>query len=75
MAFAKSMTASLTPAAIRAAREAAGLTQPQAAALVHTDARSWRRWELGERAMHPAFWDLFNIKTGAILFARKEPPC
>ena len=58
------MTPPPTPAAIRAAREAAGLTQPQAAALVHTDTRSWRRWELGERAMHPAFWELFRLKTG-----------
>jgi len=58
------MTPPPTPAAIRAAREAAGLTQAKAAALVHTDARSWRRWEHGERAMHAAFWELFRIKCG-----------
>jgi len=54
-----------TPEEVRAAREATGLTQAKAAALVHTDARSWRRWELGERAMHPAFWELFCIKICA----------
>jgi len=69
------MTPPPTPAAIRAAREAAGLTQAQAAYMVHVDARSWRRWESGERAMHPAFWELFRLKTGATLFARKDPPC
>jgi len=53
-----------TPAAIRAAREAAGLTQAQAAFRVHVDARSWRKWENGERAMHNAFWELFQLKTG-----------
>lgn len=52
-----------TPAQIAAAREAAGLTQQQAGELVHTDNRTWRRWEAGDRAMHPAFWELFLIKT------------
>lgn len=54
---------------VAAAREAAGLSQAQAAALVHTDARTWRRWELGPgyqsgRAMPLAAWELFLIKTG-----------
>lgn len=53
-----------TAAQIRAAREAAGLTQAQAAALIHTDARSWRRYEAG-REMHPAFWELFLRKAAA----------
>ena len=48
-----------TPDAIRAAREAAGLTQAVAAALVHVDARTWRRWEAGATRMHPAIWDAF----------------
>lgn len=51
---------------VRAARAALGLTQNQAAALVHVDERTWRKWELGERAMHPAFFELFMIKTGVI---------
>lgn len=49
---------------ICAAREAAGLTQSAAAALVHANLRSWQKWEAGERAMHPAFWELFLIKMG-----------
>lgn len=52
------------PDEICAAREAAGLTQSAAAALVHANLRSWQKWEAGERAMHPAFWELFLIKMG-----------
>lgn len=52
-----------TPGQIRIAREAAELTQVQAAALVHVDLRSWQKWEGGERRMHPAFWELFSIKA------------
>ncbi|MFG7180682.1 helix-turn-helix domain-containing protein [Burkholderia pseudomallei] len=55
-----------TPEGVREAREHAGLTQEQAAALVYVDGRSWRKWELGERAMHPAYFELFLIKTGAM---------
>ena len=50
------------PEEIVAARQGAGLTQEQAGALVHTALRGWQRWEGGERAMHPAFWELFRIK-------------
>jgi DNA-binding transcriptional regulator YiaG len=52
-----------TPAEVRAAREAAGLTQTAAATLVHVDLRSWQRWESGERTMSPAHWELFGIKA------------
>ena len=48
-----------TPVEIRAAREAARLTQSAAALLVHVDARTWRRWEAGSTRMHPAIWDAF----------------
>ncbi|RBH90728.1 XRE family transcriptional regulator [Xanthomonas oryzae pv. oryzae] len=47
------------------ARGAAGLTQTEAAALVHSNIRSWQKWELGERRMHPAFWELFRLKLAA----------
>jgi hypothetical protein len=33
-----------------------------AAALVYMDARSWRYYEAGQRAMHPAVWELYRIK-------------
>lgn len=51
------------PAEIRAEREAASLTQTAAGALVHTTCRTWQQWEAGDRRMHPAFWELFRIKT------------
>lgn len=57
----KSMTP--TPAQIRAARESAGLSQTAAAALIHCSRSSWAEWEGGVSRMHPAFWELFSIKT------------
>jgi DNA (cytosine-5)-methyltransferase 1 len=60
----KTPTAPPTPAQVRAAREAAGLTQTEAGALVHVNLRSWQKWEGGERAMHLAFYELFLIKSG-----------
>jgi transcriptional regulator with XRE-family HTH domain len=53
----------LAPAEIRAAREAAGLTQTAAGELLHTTCRAWQQWEAGDRRMHPAMWELFCIKT------------
>lgn len=52
------------PEEIRAARLAAGLTQTDAAQLVHTTCRVWQQWEAGDRRMHPAFWELFSLKSG-----------
>lgn len=52
------------PHEIRALREARGLTQSQATELVHCGLRAWQKWEAGDRAMHPAFWELFQIKVG-----------
>lgn len=48
---------------IRAAREAAGLTQTAAALMVHTSCRVWQQWEAGDRRMHPAMWELFRMKV------------
>lgn len=33
-----------------------------------TSRRAWQQWETGDRTMHPAFWELANIKLG-----QKEP--
>lgn len=57
------MITSPAPAQIRAAREAAGLTQTQAAALIYCTLRGWQNWEGGARPMHPAFFELFWLKT------------
>lgn len=54
------------PAVILAARKAAGLTQEAAAARVHTTLRVWQQWEAGKRRMHPAFFELFCIKSGLL---------
>lgn len=50
-----------SPAEIIAARHAAQLTQTAAAALVYTSCRSWQQWEAGDRKMHRAFFQLFNL--------------
>lgn len=57
-----------SPGEVRAAREAARLTQTQAAALVYASLRNWQQWEQAEgassaRRMHPAIWELFRIKS------------
>jgi DNA-binding XRE family transcriptional regulator len=44
-------------------RRAAGLTQAQAASLVHASLRAWQQWERGDRRMHAGLWELFLIKT------------
>ena len=55
----------MTPAAdtIRTARQAAELTQAQAARLVHVTLRAWLYWEAGSRPIDPAHWELFQLKT------------
>lgn len=53
-----------TPAEVRAAREAAGLSQTAAARVIYCTLRGWQEWEAGNRRMHPAFWELFRNKIG-----------
>lgn len=48
---------------IKAARCQAGLSQTQAADLVHAKLRTWQQWEAGDRAMHPGLWELFQLKS------------
>lgn len=48
---------------IRAARQAAGLTQTAAGRLVHAALRTWQQWEAGDAAMPLASWELFRIKA------------
>lgn len=52
-----------TPAAIRAARKRAKLTQEEAGALVYASRRTWQDWELGVAEMHAGLWELFTLKT------------
>ena len=44
------------PEEIRASRDAAGLTQTEAGAVVYSSLRAWQQWEAGDRRMHPAIW-------------------
>jgi len=55
------------PDEIRKARENAGLSQTKAGEMVHVTCRTWQQWEArpeikSHQKMHPAFWELFNIK-------------
>ena len=52
-----------TATQVSAARERAGLSQQQAAELVHVDIRSWRRWELAERGVNMAAWEIFLLRS------------
>lgn len=48
---------------IRAAREAAHLTQTEASALINAAMRTWQDWEAGKRKMPIAMFDLFEIRV------------
>ena len=48
---------------VRDARESAGLTQTEAATLIHSTMRAWQEWEAGNRRMHPGLWELFRSKV------------
>ena len=57
------------PGIIRAVRAAAGLTQTEAASVVHVTLRSWQNWEADEGSrdhhkMPVGLFELFCIKTG-----------
>lgn len=64
------VTESPFPIEIKETRKQAGLSQTTAAALVHTTCRTWQQLEAergtpSHRKMHPAFWELFRLKTEA----------
>lgn len=58
----KGPSANPTPEQVRDARESAGLTQTEAATLIHSTMRAWQEWEAGNRRMHPGLWELFLSK-------------
>lgn len=54
-----------TPQAVRAARDAAGLTLAQAAQLAGLGAHArWQEYERGARSIDPTRWALFLLATG-----------
>jgi len=54
------------PEAIRALREAHGLTQAAAAALIWYNIRAYQKLEAGEQRMHPAVWYAFQHRAAAL---------
>ncbi|OCF98776.1 transcriptional regulator [Gilliamella sp. wkB308] len=48
---------------VKSVREDFGLTQKQCADMVYVDVRTWQKWELGERKMNRAVYQLFCLKT------------
>ena len=61
------MSCAPDPAEVKAAREAAGLSQTAAAALVYSGLRTWQQWEAGVRRMHPGLWELFRLKIATLI--------
>lgn len=53
----------ITPEQIKAARKASGLSQEQAGAVVYSTGSAWQKWELGDRKMPRAKYELFIEKT------------
>jgi hypothetical protein len=66
----RNLTAKANPPAtmVREARAAAGHDERQAAATIYVTETRWRQWEQEQaesRAMmHPAFYELYLLKTG-----------
>lgn len=63
----RTAAANPAPAEVRAARERAKHTSAQAAAAIYSTATTWDEWEKDEstrRRMHPAFFELYLLKTG-----------
>jgi putative transcriptional regulator len=57
---------SITPEQIRAAREAARLTQTAAAKLIFSTLRTWQDWEAGKRKMHKGLFKLFKLEVARL---------
>ncbi len=57
------MTGKPTAKEVNDKRTFCGLTQEQAAALVHSHWKTWQAWEAGKAKMPVAKWELFNLKV------------
>lgn len=49
---------------IAAMRSRFNLSEYECAALIHVQPAEWMAFESGDQPMHPAFWELFRLKTG-----------
>jgi putative transcriptional regulator len=63
-----------TPAQIRRARLAAGLTQRHAAELIGYSLRMWEEWESGRSPMRAVLWQAWNdsVKRNNAVMPRAE---
>lgn len=48
------------PVTIRKVREAAGISQTEAASIVYVSLRTWQNWEAGKHNINPMLWDCFK---------------
>lgn len=62
-----------TPEEIKALRQAAGLSMPQAAKLIQVSAASWEAWEADRHRMPAPCWTLFKILAGRKIKSRDSP--
>jgi putative transcriptional regulator len=64
-----------TPQQLTARRLAVGHTQAQAAETIYLSSyQAWQRFELGTRDCHPAFFELYCLKTAHLLPENKSKP-
>lgn len=49
---------------VRDLRITSTLTQEEAAAVVYLSRSGWQKVEAGQRKLHPALWELWQLKTG-----------
>ena len=61
-----------TPAEIVSIRNAAGLTQEEAANLIYKTRQSWINWETGILKMNLANFELFCFKTKTLIEEREK---
>lgn len=52
------------PREISDLRNRFGFSEIECAALIHGRPEDWKAYEDGRKTMHPAFWELFRLKTG-----------
>lgn len=52
------------PKEISDLRNRFGFSEIECAALIHGHPDDWKAYEDGRKSMHPAFWELFRLKTG-----------
>lgn len=65
----RTAAATPAPAEVRAARAAAKHDVKQAATVIYGTAKAWEEWETdapGARRIHPAFFQLYQLKTGQV---------